>query len=92
MAHKTAKPRGKQARKPPTQRRRSSRATSARARPTPTIGIEGIDATENEPGMPEAIDVAETARERWELDPASAEDYAERIVEEKKPERRRRPR
>jgi hypothetical protein len=163
MAHKKAKPRGKQARKTATRQRRSSRAKSTGPRPIPTIGIEGIDATENEAGIPDAIDVAETARpmspaaaksialsagdldasfhgldsgeeaaggsdplpdqndidrigsalgveeqdekplatteklegrdrERWELDPASAEDYEERVTEEKKPERRRRPR
>lgn len=145
-------------------RRRSSTNESSGSRSVPIAptGVEVIDATENDPGMPDAIDVAETARpmspeaaksialaggdldatfgglesgeeavggsdplpdqndvdriggalgveeqdekplatteklegrdrERWELDPASADDYALRQDEESVRRRQRRP-
>lgn len=168
MASKTTKPRTSKTGKSTTAhgRRTSSKATTGagttpRTSTIPRTGLDVIDATESDPGMPDPIDVAETARplspqaaksitlgggdldasfagidsgeeavggsdplpdqndvdrlghalgveeqdekplattekiegrdrERWELDPASAEDYEERQRPEAPPRRRQR--
>jgi hypothetical protein len=162
MATKPAKPRTQRPAKPTTRERRPGRTKSAVDQPISSTGVDGIDATENEPGAPDAIDVAETARplspeaaksialaggdldanfhgldsgeeavggsdplpdqndvdrigsalgveeqdekplatteklegrdrDRWELDPASSEDYEIRAAEEETRRRRRQP-
>lgn len=67
MAQKSSKhtAHGENPRPTPTiivRRRPSSRTARSVPHPIPTLGTDAIDATENEPGMPDSIDVAETAR------------------------------
>lgn len=61
MASKAAKPL-KRLNKTTPRARRTSAKTASGIRPIARTGIEGIDTTENDPGMPDALDVAETAR------------------------------
>ena len=58
-AAKTPKSRGKQSAEAG---RRSPTKEASGSRPISPTGIEGLDTTENDPGMPDSIDVAQTAR------------------------------
>lgn len=58
-AAKSPKSRGKQSSE---RRRRSPTKEASRSQPIAPTGIEIIDAAENDPGMPDSVDVAETAR------------------------------
>jgi hypothetical protein len=80
MASKTAKPRTPKSGKSTSTRgrRTSSKATSGaatapRTSTIPRAGLDVIDATESDPGMPDPIDVAETARP---LSPEAAKSIA----------------
>jgi hypothetical protein len=61
MATKAAKPLKRTAKSTPRTRRSAGNAASE-VRPIARTGLEVIDSTENDPGMPDALDVAETAR------------------------------
>ncbi len=73
MARKAAKAPTSGSRQSAGRIRQSPTKESSRSRPIAPTGVEVIDATETEPGMPDPIDVAETARP---MSPAAAKSTA----------------
>jgi len=62
MASKAAKSRKSRGKQSSGRTRRSATKEGSRSQPIAPTGVEIIDAAENDPGMPDSVDVAETAR------------------------------
>jgi hypothetical protein len=62
MASKAAKSRKSRGKQSSGRTRRSATKLASRSQPIAPTGVEIIDAAENDPGMPDSVDVAETAR------------------------------